>query len=100
MTREMQPAASGHSSYRQLELRIRAPAGAVRRLGCGFRDAGESWPPADEEHAIDTTIVRAHQHAAGVKGVIKIERRLAARAAAPLLFIFQPRLRQFEPTSN
>jgi hypothetical protein len=100
MTREMQPAASGHSSYRQLELRIRAPAGAVRRLGCGFRDAGGSWPPADEEHAIDTTIVRAQQHAAGVKGVIKIERRLAARAAAPLPFIFQPRLRQFEPTAN
>jgi transposase len=25
-------------------------------------------PPADEEHAIDSTIVRAHQHAAGVKG--------------------------------
>ena len=25
-------------------------------------------PPADDEHAIDSTIVRAHQHAAGVKG--------------------------------
>ena len=25
-------------------------------------------PPGDKEHAIDSTIVRAHQHAAGVKG--------------------------------
>jgi transposase len=47
-------------------------------------------PPADEEHAIDSTVVRAHQHAAGVKGGIKtgvkggIKRseRSAARAAA------------------
>ena len=38
--------------------------------------------PANEEHAIDSTIVRAHQHAAGVKGGIKIKRRLGARAAA------------------
>jgi len=28
-------------------------------------------PPADEEHSIDSTIVRAHQHAAGVKGESK-----------------------------
>jgi putative transposase len=39
-------------------------------------------PPADEEHAIDSTIVRAHQHAAGVKGGIKIRRRLGAHAVA------------------
>ncbi len=39
-------------------------------------------PPADEEHAIDSTIVRAHQHAAGAKGGIKIGKRSAARAAA------------------
>jgi len=39
-------------------------------------------PPADKEHAIDSTIVRAHQHAAGVKGGIKIKKRSAARAAA------------------
>jgi putative transposase len=25
-------------------------------------------PPADQEHAIDSTIVRAHQHAAGANG--------------------------------
>ena len=43
-------------------------------------------PPADEEHAIDSTIVRAHQHAAGVKGGIKRSKRSAARAAA-----FQPK---------
>ena len=39
-------------------------------------------PPADEEQAIDTTIVRAHQHAAGVKGGIRSAKRSAARAAA------------------
>ncbi len=39
-------------------------------------------PPADEEHAIDSTIVRAHQHAAGAKGGIKIGKRSAARAEA------------------
>jgi hypothetical protein len=38
-------------------------------------------PPADKEHAIDSTIVRAHQHAAGVKGGIKIKKRSAVRAA-------------------
>jgi transposase len=38
-------------------------------------------PPADEEHAIDSTIVRAHQHAAGVKGGISARKRLGARAA-------------------
>jgi transposase len=38
--------------------------------------------PADEEHAIDSTIVRAHQHAAGVKGGIRRSKRSAARAAA------------------
>ena len=34
-------------------------------------------PPVDEEHAM-----RAHQHAAGVKGGIKIRRRLGAHAVA------------------
>ena len=38
-------------------------------------------PPADEEHAIDLTIVRAHQHAAGVKGGISIRKRSDARVA-------------------
>lgn len=47
-----------------------------------FETLASLGPPADEEHAIDSTIVRAHQHAAGVKGGIKIRRRSAARAAA------------------
>ena len=38
-------------------------------------------PPADEEHAIDSTIVRAHQHAAGVKGGISVRKRSDARVA-------------------
>jgi transposase len=37
--------------------------------------------PADEEHAIDSTIVREHQHAAGVKGGINVRKRSGARAA-------------------
>ena len=37
-----------------------------------FETLASLGPPADEEHAIDSTIVRAHQHAAGVKGGIKI----------------------------
>lgn len=36
----------------------------------------------DKHHMIDSTIVRAHQHAAGVKGGIKAKRRSAGRAAA------------------
>jgi transposase len=52
----------------------------------GVRDAAfetlaSLGPPADKEHAIDSTIVRAHQHAAGVKGGIKIKNRSAVRAA-------------------
>jgi len=48
-----------------------------------FETLASLGPPADdEEHAIDSTIIRAHQHAAGVKGGIKISRRSAARAAA------------------
>jgi transposase len=39
-------------------------------------------PPANEEHAIDSTIVRAHQHAAGAKGGIKRTKHSAVRAAA------------------
>jgi putative transposase len=46
-----------------------------------FETLASLGPPADEEHAIDSTIVRAHQHAAGVKGGIKIRKRSAARAA-------------------
>src|SRR5580658_3790752 len=46
-----------------------------------FETLASLGPPADAEHAIDSTIVRAHQHAAGVKGGIKIRRRLGARAA-------------------
>jgi hypothetical protein len=33
-----------------------------------FETLASLGPPADEEHAIDSTIVRAHEHAAGVKG--------------------------------
>jgi transposase len=33
-----------------------------------FETLASLGPPADEEHALDPTIVRAHQHAAGVKG--------------------------------
>ena len=47
-----------------------------------FETLASLGPPADEEHAIDSTIVRAHQHAAGVKGGIKIRKRSVARAAA------------------
>src|SRR6266478_9185692 len=47
-----------------------------------FETLASLGPPADEEHAIDSTIVRAHQHAAGVKGGIKIGKRSAARAEA------------------
>ena len=45
-----------------------------------FETLASLGPPADEEHAIDSTIVRAHQHAAGVKGGIKTSKRSAARA--------------------
>jgi transposase len=47
-----------------------------------FETLASLGPPADEEHAIDSTVVRAHQHAAGVKGGIKRSKRSAARAAA------------------
>jgi transposase len=57
-----------------------SPVGAAWGVGRGIRDAG--GPPADEEHAIDSTVVRAHQHAAGAKGGIKINKHSAARAAA------------------
>src|SRR5258708_29879946 len=50
-----------------------------------FETLASLGPPADKEHAIDSTIVRAHQHAAGVKGGIKIRKRSAARAAASRL---------------
>ena len=47
-----------------------------------FETLASLGPPADQEHAIDSTIIRAHQHAAGVKGGIKSRRLSAARAAA------------------
>ena len=47
-----------------------------------FETLANLGPPGDKEHAIDSTIVRAHQHAAGVKGGIKIGKRSVARAAA------------------
>jgi transposase len=47
-----------------------------------FATLASRGPPKDAEHAIDSTIVRAHQHAAGVKGGIKISRRSVVRAAA------------------
>src|SRR5258708_39663399 len=47
-----------------------------------FETLASLGPPADEEHAIDSTIVRAHQQAAGVKGGIKNRKRSAARVAA------------------
>jgi transposase len=46
-----------------------------------FETLASLGPPGDKEHAIDSTIVRAHQHAAGVKGGIKIGKRSVARAA-------------------
>ena len=47
-----------------------------------FETLASLGPPTDDEHAIDSTIVRAHQHAAGVKGGIKISKHSAVRAAA------------------
>jgi transposase len=47
-----------------------------------FETLASLGPPADEEHAIDSTNVRAHQHAAGVNGGLKNKKRSAARAAA------------------
>ena len=47
-----------------------------------FETLASVGPPENAEHAVDSTIVQAHQHAAGVKGGIKIRRLLGARAAA------------------
>ncbi len=47
-----------------------------------FETLASLGPLADAEHAIDSTIMRAHQHAAGVKGGIKIRRRSGAHAVA------------------
>ena len=71
-------------AIRQLELSLCAlhTLEQDRRVGRGIRNPGELGPPGDKEHAIDSTIVRAHQHAAGVKGGIKIGKRSVARAAA------------------
>src|SRR6266536_431883 len=67
----------------QVEFGLRAlhPLEQARGVGCSFETLASLGPP-DEEHAIDSTIVRAHQHAAGAKGGIKIGKRSAARAAA------------------
>ena len=35
-----------------------------------FETLASLGPPGDKEHAIDSTIVRAHQHAAGVRGLL------------------------------
>ena len=51
-------------------------------VDAAFEILASFGPPGDKEHAIDSTIVRAHQHAAGVKGGIKIGKRSVARAAA------------------
>ena len=48
-----------------------------------FETLASLGPAADTEHAIDSTIVRAHQHAAGVKGGIKNQEALGRSAAAP-----------------
>jgi hypothetical protein len=50
-------------------------------VGRCVRTLANLGPPADEEPAVDST-TRAHQHAAGAKGEIKIRKRSAARAAA------------------
>jgi hypothetical protein len=47
-----------------------------------FETLANVGPPENAEHAIDSTIVRAHQHAAGVKRGIKTRRLLGARVAA------------------
>jgi transposase len=47
-----------------------------------FETLASLGPPADKEHAIDSTIVRAHQHAAGVKGGIRRAKRSGARGEA------------------
>jgi hypothetical protein len=54
-------------AIRQLELSLRTvhPLEQARWWDAAFETLAR--PPADEEHAIDSTIVRAHQHAAGVK---------------------------------
>ncbi len=47
-----------------------------------FGNPGESWAArGTKAHAIDSTIVRAHQHAAGVKRGDQIGKRSVARAA-------------------
>ena len=56
-----------------------------RKIGvwdAAFEILASLGPPGDKEHAINFTIVRAHQHAAGVKGGIKIGKPSVALAAA------------------
>ena len=68
----------------QLELGLCAlhPLAQAWGLGCCLGHTDKPRPPANEEHAIDSTIVRAHQHAAGAKGGIKRTKHSAVRAAA------------------
>jgi transposase len=54
----------------------------TRWSNAAFETLASLGPPADKEHAIDSTIVRAHQHAAGVKGGIRRGKRSGVRAAA------------------
>jgi hypothetical protein len=64
------PLARHAGTVRQLEFRVRALL-TLEQVGvwdAAFETLASLGPPADEEHAIDSTIVRAHQYAAGVKG--------------------------------
>ena len=45
-----------------------------------FETLASLGPPADKEHAIDSTIVRAHQHAAGAKGPMNRRNGAARRS--------------------
>ena len=67
------PLARHAGAVRQLEFRVRAllalkQARDMRIWDAAFETLASLGPPAHEEHAINSTIVRAHQHAAGVKG--------------------------------
>src|SRR6202047_1336945 len=64
---------------RELGLRALFAREQARGWDAAFEMLASLGPPADEEHAIDSTIVRAHQHAAGVKGGIKNKKPSAAR---------------------
>ena len=63
------PLARHAGTVRQLEFCVRALLALeqARSVDAAFETLASLGPPADEEHAIDSTNVRAHQHAAGVK---------------------------------